>query len=250
MTDLKMLALDIETRPGKAYFFDVWNTNISAEKVIEYPRMLAFTAQWYGKKQVIFHSDYHTGYEEMLKELHALLDEADLVVGFNSDRFDLPWVEGEFIANHMPPPSPVMKVDLLKVMRKHSRWVHKNLNTVVSRLLDEEKVPHQGFGLWRDCIDGDEATKKRAWALMKKYAIKDTALMWPLFEELKPWIKMPHPVSNIPGLVCRNCGGTHMQRRGTAKTLQGEYPRYHCQSCGTWNRGTERVPVGDTRAVS
>jgi DNA polymerase elongation subunit (family B) len=246
LSDLKMLALDIETKPGTAYFFDVWNTNIGSEKVITYPEIMAFSAQWRGKKKVLFYSEYHDGRKEMLTALRDLLDEADLVVTYNGDKFDLPWIEGEFIAEKMTPPSPVLKVDLLKVIRKHSRWVHKNLNTVVKRLLDEEKVAHPGFSLWRDCIEGDP----KAWALMKKYAIKDTALLWPLFDELLPWIKMPHPVTDRHGLVCRNCGGTHFQRRGMAKTLQGEYPRYQCQDCGTWARGVERTPVGDTRNIA
>lgn len=245
-----MLALDIETRPGTAYFFDVWNTNIGSEKVITYPEIMAFSAQWRGKKKVEFYSDYHHDRTTMLEALHALLDEADLVVTYNGDKFDLPWISGEFIAEGMTPPSPVLKVDLLKVLRKNTRWVHKNLNTAAKRLLNEEKVSHPGFSLWRDCIEGDEETKAKAWALMKKYAIKDTALLWPIFDQLLPWIKMPHPVLDTDGLACRNCGGTHFQRRGVARTMNGEYPRYRCMSCGTWGRGPERKGVGDLRNIA
>lgn len=252
MTELKMLALDIETAPALVYTFSAHDTTIGHNQVVEFPRIIAFSAQWRGSKKVEFYSEYHHSRAEMLEALHTMLDEADAVVTFNGDRFDLPWIEGEFIVEGMKPPSPVMKIDLFKVVRSRTRWLHKKLDVVAKRILGDQKIPHQGFGLWMDCLRGDEETQKKAWALMKKYARKDTALLWPLFEELKPWIKMPHPIANTPGLACRNCGNTHLQRRGTAKTLQGEYPRYQCvgdKGCGAWMRGPERTAVGDTRAL-
>ena len=249
MTDLKMLALDIETAPALVYTFSAYDTNIGHNQVVEHPRIIAFSAQWKGSKTVLFYSEYHNTRMEMLEALHKLLDDADCVVTFNGDRFDLPWIEGEFIAEKMKPPSPVMKVDLYKTVKSRTRWLHKKLDVVAHRLLGDRKVPHQGFGLWMDCLRGDDEAKRKAWTLMRTYAKKDTALLWPLYEELLPWIKLPHPATNTVGLACRNCGGTHLQRRGTAKSLQGEYPRYQCVSCGTWQKGTERVAIGSTRTV-
>lgn len=245
--DLKMLGLDIETAPALVYSFSAFKTNIGYNQVVEPPRIIAFSAQWKGSKSVIFYSEYHHSRQEMLDALHALLDEADVVVTFNGDSFDLPWIDGEFIAEHMRPPSPVMKIDLYKVVKKHSRWLHKKLAVVADRLIGDQKVPHQGFGLWMDCLRGDEETKRKAWTLMRKYAKKDTALLWPLYDELLPWIKQPHPVSSHPGLLCRNCSSGNLQSRGTSKTLNGVYPRLQCQDCGKWQRGTLRSAVGETR---
>lgn len=247
MSDLKMLGLDIETAPALVYSFSAFKTNIGYNQVVEPPRIIAFSAQWKGARSVQFYSEYHHSREEMLDALHALLDEADVVVTYNGDSFDLPWIEGEFIAEHMKPPSPVMKVDLYKVIKKHSRWLHKKLAVVADRLVGDQKIQHQGFGLWMDCLRGDEETKRKAWNLMRRYAKKDTALLWPIYEDLLPWIKLPHPVSRAEGLVCRNCGSDHLQRRGTAPSLQGVYPRYQCQKCGKWQKGTQRLPVGETR---
>lgn len=247
MSDLKMLGLDIETAPALVYSFSAFKTNIGYNQVVEPPRIIAFSAQWKGARSVQFYSEYHHSRGEMLDALHALLDEADVVVTFNGDSFDLPWIEGEFIAEHMKPPSPVMKVDLYKVIKRHSRWLHKKLAVVADRLVGDQKIQHQGFGLWMDCLRGDEETQRKAWNLMRRYAKKDTALLWPIYEDLLPWIKLPHPVSRAEGLVCRNCGSDHLQRRGTAPSLQGVYPRYQCQKCGKWQKGTQRLPVGETR---
>jgi hypothetical protein len=107
------------------------------------------------------------------------------------------------------------------------------------------KVDTGGFQLWRDVMAGDE----KAWTKMRRYQKGDVDLLEKLFEVLKPWIKMPHPVTDKAGLVCRNCGDTHLQSRGVQRTLQGEYPRYQCMKCGTWMRGPQRTPVGDTRSI-
>ena len=68
--------------------------------------------------------------------------------------------------------------------------------------------------------------------------------------ELLPWLRMPHPVTDKEGVSCRNCGGDDLQRRGVARTMQGVYPRFCCNSCGAWSRGQTRTPVGDLRNVS
>lgn len=245
--DLKMLGLDIETAPALVYSFSAFKTNIGYNQVVEPPRIIAFSAQWKDSKRVIFYSEYHNSRQEMLDALHALLDEADIVVTFNGDSFDLPWIEGEFIAEHMRPPSPVMKIDLYKVVKKHSRWLHKKLAVVADRLIGDQKVPHQGFGLWMDCLRGDEDTKRKAWTLMRKYAKKDTALLWPLYDELLPWLKVPHPVAH--GFACHNCGSSRLQKRGTAKTIYSEYERLQCLDCGKWLRGTTRTGVTDVRSI-
>lgn len=245
---LKMAAFDIETAPGIYYSFSVYDTSISSDKVIEYPRIIAFSAQWKDSKKVVFFSEYHNGREAMLDALWELFNEADVLVSYNGDKFDIPWVEGELLEAGYSPPSPSMKIDLYKVIKRVTRWPHKNLNTAAARLLGDQKIAHPGFSLWRDCLMGDDEAKRKAWALMKRYAIKDTKLLWPLFEKLKGRIKMPHPVTDNP-TACHNCGSERLQRRGVRRTLYSTYPRYQCQDCGAWFRGISRHSSTDIRAA-
>ena len=236
---LKMLALDIETAPLTAYAWGLWDQNIGINQVIDWGRIICFSAQWYGSKTVIFKSEYHDSPEEMFATLHQLLDEADVVTGWNSDAFDLPWIEGELQLRGFTAFSPVHKLDLMKHFRRHSKFASKKLAVVSERFLHTTKVTNPGMQMWRDCIeqDVDPEVKRKAWNLMRKYAKKDTALLWPIFDSVKSWIKLPVPmvVSDDGEPRCR-FGHTNIQLRGESKTQRMTYQRFQCNECGAWGK--------------
>lgn len=251
MSDLKVLFLDIETSLASGYFYGLYDQNISIANIIEHPRMIAFTAKWLDKRKVYAHSEYHDGRKEMLEKMHALLDEADVVVGWNSKNFDVKWINSEFMVEKMNPPAPYKQVDLMQEVRRNARFLSSKLSYVSQRLLDDDKIDYNMAQMWIKVNNPEtsEEDRKREWNAMLRYAKKDTALLEPLYKELLAWIKLPHPASSRDGLNCRNCGSIDLIRRGTTTSLQGVYPRYSCKSCGTWQRGTTRTPVGETRAV-
>lgn len=251
MTDTKILLLDIETSLAAVYTYGLYDQNISIANVIEHPRMIAFTAKWYGRKKVYAHSEYHDERKPMLEALHALLDEADVVAGWNSNSFDLKWINSEFMVEKMTPPAPYKGLDLMREVKRNARFLSNKLSYVSQRLLDDDKIDYNMAKMWIKVNDPKttEEERKREWNAMLRYARKDTLLLEPLMKELLPWLKMPHPVSDRDGVICRNCGSDDLQRRGTSKTLQGQYPRFQCNSCGSWSRGQVRTPVGDLRSI-
>lgn len=252
MSETKILLFDIEASMAKVYTYDLFRPFISHKDIIEPARMIAFSAKWYGKKGTKFYSEYHNSRKEMLDAMHAFLDEADVVAGYNSKRYDVPYVTGELLAEGYTPPSPYKQVDLYQVVKKNSRFLSKKLDYVSERLLDDHKHEYSMAEMWRtvDNPDTDEETRKREWNRMKRYAVKDTNLLEPLMDKLLPWLKLPHPRTDDEGLRCRNCNSESLQRRGVARTMQSEYARFQCTDCGTWNRGTTRTPVGETRSIS
>lgn len=243
MTGSKILFWDTEFTPNRGYFWGLWDQNIPYSFVDETQRMLCFGTKWYKKPTHVV--DERVGRVEMLTELRDQLLDADLVVSWNGAKYDTRMANREFIKAGLTPPAPYKEVDLMRIVKQRFAFASNKLDSVAQELGVGRKVDTGGFQLWRDVMAGDE----KAWNRMRKYQKGDVDLLEKLFEVLKPWIKMPHPVSDQAGLVCRNCDGTHLQRRGTSKTLQGEYPRYQCQTCGTWLRGPERTPVGETRAI-
>lgn len=182
----------------------------------------------------------------MLTQIRDLLSEADMVVSYNGTSFDTRKINSEFMKCGLTPPAPYKEIDLFRVIKKQSSFYSHKLDYVADEIIGERKVDTGGFDLWKGVMAGDE----KAWRKMRRYQAQDVDLLVTLFEKVKPWIKLPHPVSDKEGVVCRNCGGDRLQRRGVARTLQGEYPRFQCTDCGTWNRGTTRTPVGDLRAIS
>lgn len=252
-TDLKILFFDIETSIPKVYTYGLYDQNISIANIIEHPRMIAFTAKWYGKKKVHAFSEYHQSRQEMLDALHAMLDEADVVIGWNSKKFDVKWVNSEFAVEGMTPPSPYKQIDLMQESKRNFRFLSNKLDYVSERLLGDNKIDYSMARMWIkvDNPATSDADRKKEWDAMIRYAKKDTILLEPLFEEMLPWIRMPHPARSVNEFdCCIACGSENVIKRGKALTLSGSYDRISCKDCGKWQRGTKRETHGTTREIS
>ena len=250
MADLKILLLDIETSLAKVYTYGLWDQNISIANIIEHPRMIAYTAKWLGKNKVYAYSEYHQSRTEMLKSIHELLDEADLVVGWNSRNFDTKWINSEFMVEKMLPPSPYKQLDLMQETKRNARFLSNKLDYISERLLEDNKIDYNMAKMWIKVNDPNttEAERKKEWNAMMKYAKKDTILLEPLFNDLRPWLRLPHPVQHGED-KCRTCGSEDLEKRGLAKTLNGSYQRYQCRSCGSWCRGNTRTTNTNMRNI-
>ncbi len=249
-TDMKVLLFDIETSLAQVYTYGLYDQNISIANVIEHPRMIAFTAKWLGKPKVFAFSEYHQSRTEMLTAMHELLDEADLVVGWNSKNFDVKWVNSEFMVENMLPPSPYKQLDLMQEVKRNARFLSNKLDYISERLLNDKKIEYNMARMWIKVNNPNtsDAERKKEWNAMLKYAKKDTALLEPMFNDLLPWLRLPHPVQQGED-KCRNCGSHDLERRGVARTLNGTYQRYQCRSCGAWSRGTLRTPTTNMRNI-
>jgi len=189
---MKTLFLDIETTPMQVYAWGLWDQNISIDQIIKSTEMLCFGARWLGEKKVIFKSVHHDGKEEMLKELHKLMDEADVLVGWNSAAFDHKHINREFLEAGMAPPSPVKDLDLMSITKANFLFPSNKLDYVAQKLEVGAKVKHSGFKLWLDCMAGD----KKAWKMMKEYQIQDVNLLLDLYDILLPWFVTSGRVSS------------------------------------------------------
>lgn len=181
---MKTLFLDIETTPLQVYTWGLFDQNISIDQIIKSTEMLCFGARWLDGKKVIFRSVYHDGKQEMLEELHRLMDEADVLVGWNSAAFDHKHINREFLENGMAPPSTVKDLDLMSVTKANFLFPSNKLDYVAQKLDVGAKVKHSGFSLWLRCMDGD----KKAWKEMKEYQIQDVNLLVDLYDILLPWL--------------------------------------------------------------
>lgn len=180
---MKILLLDIETTPLQVYTWGLWDQNIGINQIIKSTEMMCFGAKWLGQKSVTFKSVHHDGKKAMLEELHKLMDEADVLVGWNSASFDHKHINREFLENGMVPPSPVKDLDLMTVVKANFQFPSNKLDYVAQKLGVGSKVKHSGFELWIKCMDGDD----KAWREMKKYQIQDVQLLDSLYDILLPW---------------------------------------------------------------
>ncbi len=115
---MKILTLDVETSPHEAYAFQVWNTNILSHQIKTPTKVLCWAAKFLGSKRVYYRKHDEAAF---LKELHRLHNEADIIVHYNGDKFDLPHIRREFIEAGLPPTRPCPTIDT-ELKAKWQTW--------------------------------------------------------------------------------------------------------------------------------
>jgi hypothetical protein len=232
---MKILFLDLETSPNLAHVWGLWDQNIAITQIERSTEVICWGARWLGSDKVIFKSVHHHGKEAMLDELHKVMDEADVLIGWNSAAFDSKHIKREFIENGYLPPSPWIELDLMRIVRSQFKFPSNKLDYVAQKLGVGAKVKHSGFQLWLDCMAGIP----KAWKEMKEYQIQDVNLLLDLYDILKPWIKNHPHVGASEGrpTSCRNCGHDELKPNGSQTTGAGKYKKYQCAKCFTHHKG-------------
>lgn len=188
----------------------------------------------------MFDSVHESTEKQMLKGIHKLLDEADVVVHQYGSKFDIPMLNTEFVKHGMLPPSPYKQVDLKTVSSKVFRFPSAKLEHVAKAMGIGQKMKEDVvFELWVGCMKGDE----KAWQKMKEYNINDMVLLEGLYEKYLPWV--PHHPNRgayqTEKQVCPHCGGKHYHKRGFATAHLMTYQRFQCQDCGAWFRSSKTI---------
>lgn len=258
----RVLYTDIETSPIVAHIWGLRDLNVGLNQIVTDPEVIGVGYSWDGKPArytSTWDQEGLGGRAFMLGFVWQLLDEADVVVHYNGDRFDVPWLYGEFAREGMTPPSPFKSIDLYKVARKNFRFPSYKLQYVSTALGLAGKHQTGGHQLWVDCINGDE----KARAKMARYCKQDVNLLPQLLEKLRPWlgnqVNFALWCEQGAELACSKCeaGDQFLRPKGTAWTQNRGFPQYLCDpkrgGCGGWTRDTRsdrtltRTSVGVTR---
>jgi len=234
--EAKILILDIETAPIKAYVWSLWKQNIGLNQIIDDWKIITYSAKWLGAEDVYWDSTEGDKDERrLLGTLWDLLDEADIIVAHNGDRFDIAKINGKFLEHKMPPYSPIKTIDTLKAVKARFALTSNKLDYISKYLGFEGKLQTGGMQLWIDCMNGVH----RAWKQMVEYNIQDVVELENVYVEIRPWITN-HPnvalYNNEVDPVCPKCGGSDIHFRGYAYTGVSKFRRFQCQDCGGWGR--------------
>lgn len=241
----RVLYLDIETSPIVAHVWGLRDLNVGINQIVADPYVIGVGYRWNDMRTARYISLWDSGGRDaMLKKLWALLDDADITVHYNGDRFDLVWLNGEFAREGLTPPSPAKSIDLYKIARKNFRFPSYKLQYVSTALGLEGKFSTGGHGLWVACLNGDE----KARAKMARYCRQDVNLLPDLLEKLRPWAgnQVNFALWSEQGaeLACQKCGSAEfLVAKGTAYTANRAYPQVWCKpakgGCGGWTRDSK-----------
>ena len=227
----KLLVCDIEWSPAVAYVWKMWDENISPDQLIDPGGLLCFSWHWIGDKEFGFMSEWTDGKQAMAVKLRELLDEADGVITYNGNKYDLPKIRGHLMLEGLPPFAPPTSIDLIKTV-KSLGFVMNRLAYIAPLLGVGQKMKHEGFQLWRSVLEGDH----KAQARMQRYCIQDVRVTARLYKHVLPFIT-DHPHLGDNKSACGACGSDKIQLRGFRRTKYFKVQRLQCQDCGAWSTG-------------
>jgi hypothetical protein len=246
----RVLILDVERLDGitvQHYWDrgDLQKRYVRHSEVIREPRTTIVCAKWYDSDEVIRFAEWDQGgRSRFLKNVHALVSSADIIVGHNLDNADDPWLRGDLFfpkighkhKPNLPPLPPYKTVDTLKVARSFKSGIQfKSLDALCTILGIPSKTDAYDREAMERAVAGSVEDRER----LTNYCAGDVIATQGLLDYLRPHIKN-HPALFVDGedklTVCNRCGGETKRaaRRYVANVLT--YSMVKCTSCGAYSR--------------
>lgn len=240
----RILILDVERVNGitQQHWWDrgdLQKRYIHHETVVREPRTTIVCAKWYDRPDIIRLAEWDKGGRgAFLKRVHALMAEADIIVGHNLDGADVPWLEGDFYFPrighaHRPklrPLPPFKTVDTLKVAKRFKTGVpFKSLNALCQIVGIPAKVDVYDPAAMERAVSGSTEDRDR----LTDYCAGDVIATQGLYDWFRPHIRN-HPALFVDGQskldTCRACGG---ETKPIAKRYVADVFTYSMQRCVT-----------------
>jgi len=245
----RVLILDIETAPLEVFAWGLYDQNIALNQIKKDWSIMSFAAKWLDKKEVIQVDVSKHSERRLLNHLWQLLDEADIIIGQNSKKFDIKKINARFILHAMTPPSSYQQIDTRILAKKHFGFTANSLEYMSDKLCKKyKKLKHKkfpGMELWTECLKGN----KKAWAAMAEYNIFDVLATEELYKKLQPWdnsinfnVFYGDKDAHCP------CGSTKFHKNGYAYSSTGKFQRYACVECYRELK-TRQNPNKDTKRL-
>jgi hypothetical protein len=254
MTKPVIRFVDIETAPNLAHVWGMWKANIGVNQVVQDDYIMSYCYKDLGEEHC-FYDDCRESflqrkkgdkrkYKTFIKGLRDMLDKADIIVGHNGKKFDIPWIQGQCVLLGLKPPSPFKQIDTLLEARKAFRFPRYSLDYLTKRFKLTAKLKHKNFighDLWMECMLGN----MEAWDEMEEYNVNDVYILEELYLAIRPYI-LQHPNLGVfneegEGSACPKCGGHHINYRGYYTTNLAKYHKFQCMDCGAWGRDRTNV---------
>jgi hypothetical protein len=229
----------------KVYTFNKWQTNINDSDIIDDWFVLCWSAKWLFDDEII--SSKLTKKELANKDdsrimltLWNMINEADILIAHNLQRFDKKKANTRFFKHGFNPPRPYQSIDTLLSARKHFAHTSNRLDALAKTLGIEGKM-ETPKGMWFEVMQGNYDMLNQ----MSLYCDQDIRVLEEVYLRMRPWIQ-PHPNIGLleqgtPEVRCCSCGSNELKEDGEYHTTVQVYQVLRCGSCGALNRGRKTL---------
>ena len=272
VNELKILYWDIETSPCVSYHYQHWKVNIRQDQAIKQSHLLSVSYSFNDEEPVGFRLNPSEVAKEddltLVVNMIEAIEKADVIVGYNSKRFDMKVLNTRALYWGLPPIKPAKHIDLYDQVKKLFRFPSNSLGNVSAYLQLEGKLITDR-GLWRRCMEHwNEEECEAALIDMLTYNKQDIEATRDLYYRIRGWTHNPvniGAITNVKNAVeeydeegrllpkvvtprCTKCGSddiTPVEGSLNFTTTRG-YSIYRCnvESC----KGVSRLGSGGNLA--
>jgi len=239
----RLFYVDIETSRVE-YLVKTFSPRVdylSHKDIIKDWFVICWAGQWIGTDKV-FHSVV-TPSEALARDdrrvcadFLEILNEADVIIAHNGDRFDMKKLRYRFrFAHNFPPPLPYRTIDTLKIMRKVYGATSNALDFLTRMGMKIPAKLKTDLQLWKDCEAGDPVALGR----MDTYCVNDIHIGIGLYKKIIP--DAPNGVNlalytDLDKPRCPRCLGDIVPVDKVTTTGANAFETYRCVECGHTGR--------------
>ena len=235
---LKELFYDVETAPLPVYVWRLGDQSVRHNQLIRdengkitFVKIICISYAWNdggAPKTLVWDKNHDSA--AMIKKFDALIAQADVVIGKNSDRFDNKHINTHRLLNDGAaiPDWTKHTDDIEKQMRKHFNLPSYSLDYFADLL---------GVGLkskmeWDDWIDIVERDDPKKLKKMIKYCEQDVRITRKVFNKIKTHVtlKLNPNVLSQGEQVCVHCQSPRITKSGTRYYNKSLYQKFHCNA--------------------
>lgn len=246
---IKILLLDVETSPNIVYSWAVGKKiSLTPENIIKERQIICVCYKWLDEKTVQS-LDWGKAQSDkpLLKSLSKILNDADVVVAHNGDKYDLKFINGRLAYHDLPPLKPTTSIDTLKQSRRTFFINSHRLDYLGQYLGEGRKLDTGGFKLWKSVVEGDE----KALAKMIRYCKQDVKLLEKVYLTIRKYA--PQTVhmgvlANKDQMSCKSCGSSNTHWDGYRVMSTVVYRCRKCNDCSHFWRTSVRSENGPQTA--
>lgn len=176
---------------------------------------------------------------EVMERLHEQLSKADIILGHNSDRFDVKKANAKFVEYGLNPLSFSKQIDTLKIAKKYFNLSSNSLDFIAKKMGVTPKRKSRKFTneeMWDECERGNILAFKEN----EKYNKQDVLTTIEVFDKLKAWDQSLNFQAFYGKKICV-CGNEEFYRDGYVYNKQSCYQKYRCSNCGKISTGKENL---------
>lgn len=243
MNEPKILYFDIETTIAIFAGFGLGKQHISHDQILKRPQVMCISWAWNDekvqhatfnlKKYNLSKKDDDADFE-LLKKFSKVLSLADLIVGQNSEFFDLPTITSRLIKYKLPPLPTILHDDTYLQTKRKVKHISHKLDDVGDFLGYGKKANHgNGMDWW---IQVSWFRNSKILKEMVTYCDEDVNKLRKIYKHQLPYVtsKLNLSAFNDGEICCPSpiCGSKEYTKYGFRRTQAGKFQRYLCNTCG------------------